>query len=238
MPPKKWNNYQDPTNHHKSRSIQWSAPTSVSSDLFWWIIMYICACKSCTYQTPFIFCPMSIMWVISSIRYFIVRCSRIQQSYPTKILSKSCGNISIYLYVWTSYSRALEVPFQKVSYMCHFQSCVNLSHSGTLFPPQSVFWHLLVVIFNIHPFWSDQESFNTIRNMYSIPGLYFVPPDGVFAVTSGCDLLCDKSTISNICAVELVQQLAETSEEVYMCQTWNWLLSVLFTPHINCGLQW
>ena len=47
-----------------------------------------------------------------------------------------------------------------------------------------------------------------------MPGLYFVAPDGVFAVTSGCDLLCEMSTISNICAVELVQQLKQVRKYI------------------------
>ena len=36
MPPKKWNNYQDPPNPHKSRSIQWT-PNTVSTPWIPWI---------------------------------------------------------------------------------------------------------------------------------------------------------------------------------------------------------
>ena len=151
--------------------------------------MYICACKSCTYQTS-IFCHTSIMWVISSIctyGYFVVRCSHIEQSYPTKILSKSCV---IYLYVclFEHHIQHLKCPLKGFPKVCHFQSCVSIWPIQAHYFLHSQFSDIFV-IFNIHPFWLDQESFNTICNMYSMLGLYFVAYDGVFAVTSSCDLL-------------------------------------------------
>ena len=101
MPPKKWNNYQDPTNQHHSRSIRWTSPTSVNSRWTYktfadivlifdelWIFVHTNVCIS----TPHLLLHThdsrrSQMWLNFSLYIHSILNSTLQWFYPNSGLS-------------------------------------------------------------------------------------------------------------------------------------------------------